>query len=121
MTLHRDDAEPVAKVCHQANKAFCEYLGDTSQPDWDDAPEWQRESAIKGVQFHHDNPDAGDSASHQSWLEQKVADGWVYGETKDPEASPPTHPCIVPFDQLPAEQQFKDKLFRTVVHASLNM
>jgi len=27
------------------------------------------------------------------------------------------HPCIVPFDQLPREQQAKDYLFRGVVHA----
>jgi hypothetical protein len=50
-------------------------------------------------------------------MREKVEGGWKYGETKDPEAK--THPCIVPFEDLPAEQQFKDKLFRTIVHASL--
>ena len=49
---------------------------------------------------------------------QKVADGWGYGETKDPEAK--THPCMVAFDQLPREQQAKDFIFRSIVHAMAN-
>jgi hypothetical protein len=109
--------EPLARICHEANKAFCEYLGDTSQPSWDDAPEWQRNSAVSGVRFHLANPDAGDSASHDNWLKDKRADGWVYGEVKNPELK--QHPCMVPFDQLPKDQQFKDKLFRTIVHAGV--
>jgi len=27
------------------------------------------------------------------------------------------HPCIVPFDELPLDQQIKDRLFRQTVHA----
>lgn len=109
------DDEQVAICCHQVNKAYCESLGDMSQPDWWNAPDWQKTSAINGVRFHRANPEAGDDASHKSWMEEKLADGWVYGEVKDPEAK--IHPCIVPFEQLPPEQQFKDKLFRTIVHA----
>jgi hypothetical protein len=29
------------------------------QKDWDEAQQWQRDSAIKGVEFKLDNPDAG--------------------------------------------------------------
>lgn len=107
----------IAKICHEVNKAWCEYQNDFSQTDWESAPEWQRESAVNGVIFHLKNPDAGDSASHDSWMKEKVDSDWVYGDVKDPEAK--THPCIVPFDQLPKEQQFKDRLFRTVVHAAV--
>ena len=99
----------IAKVCHQANKAWCEVTGDNSQKDWDEAEQWQRESAIKGVKFKLDNPDAGDDAQHNSWMQEKVDAGWVYGEVKDAEAK--THPCIVPFEQLPEFQQKKDALF----------
>jgi hypothetical protein len=106
----------IARVCHELNRAFCAFLGDDSQTSWDDAPDWQKESAILGVEFHINNPDAGDSASHDSWMQQKLADGWVYGKVKDPEASPPTHPCLVSFEDLPPEQQMKDRLFRTTVH-----
>lgn len=106
----------IARVCHELNRAFCKFLGDNSQPTWEKAPAWQRDSAIAGVQFHIDNPDADDAASHNAWLEQKRLDGWVYGTIKDPEASPPTHPCIVSFDDLPPAQQLKDRLFRQTVH-----
>jgi RyR domain len=105
----------VAKMCHAANKAWCELHGDFSQPEWDAAPDWQKESAIQGVEFHRANPDAGDSASHDNWTALKVKEGWVYGKTKDPEAK--THPCIVPFDDLPHQQRKKDAIFRAIVHA----
>lgn len=106
----------LARTCHEANRAWCAYLGDDSQLPWDEAPQWQRDSAVNGVRFVVANPEAGPSASHDSWLSEKVADGWVYGEVKDPEAK--THPCIVAFDELSPEQQFKDILFRTIVLAT---
>lgn len=114
--MTRDVADDViARVAHEANRAWCIAHGDLSQPRWEQAPEWQVRSAIDGVRFHRDNPDAGDSASHDNWMAEKARNGWVYGEVKDPDAK--THPCMVPFDQLPADQQAKDRLFRSVVHA----
>jgi hypothetical protein len=107
--------EGVARICHEVNRAYCEALGDHSQPSWEDAPEWQRDSAVAGVRFHMSNPEAGPEASHESWLSQKVVDGWEYGEVKDVEKK--THPCIVDFTKLPREQQAKDYIFRAVVHA----
>lgn len=107
--------EDIARVCHEANRAWCVVNDDLSQCAWGDAEQWVRDSAVAGVAFHLDNPGAGDSASHDAWMAHKIADGWVYGETKDPVAK--THPCLVPFDQLPREQQLKDRLFRAIVHA----
>jgi RyR domain len=108
----------IARIAHEANRAWCAFNGDTSQRSWDDAPDWQRSSAINGVAFHRANPDAGASASHDSWMAEKVSTGWVYGEVKNPAAVPPTHPCLVAFEALPREQQFKDALFRTICHAA---
>lgn len=105
----------IAQICHEANRAYCASIGDFSQPSWEEAPDWQVQSAVKGVEFHLANPNASASASHDSWLKEKLADGWVYGETKNPEAK--THPCIVSFDQLPVEQQAKDHLFKGIVHS----
>lgn len=109
------DAEKIAEVCHEANRAYCLALGDTSQPTWADAPDWQKASAVNGVLFHFANPEAGDAASHENWLKEKEAAGWKYGPVKDPANK--EHPCFVPFDQLPKEQQAKDRLFRAIVHA----
>jgi hypothetical protein len=104
----------IARVAHEVNRAYCQSIGDNSQPAWEDAPGWQRASAIAGVQFHLRNPGAGPEASHESWLAQKRSDGWCYGAVKDPVAK--THPCMVEFDALPVEQQAKDYIFRAVVH-----
>ena len=106
--------EEIARACHEVNRAYCQALGDTSQPAWEDAPEWQRASARLGVELHMSG-DHGPEASHESWMEQKLAEGWKFGPVKNPERK--EHPCIVPFDALPREQQAKDFLFRAVVHA----
>ncbi|PTW53552.1 RyR domain-containing protein [Breoghania corrubedonensis] len=108
------DAE-VARVAHEVNRAYCAALGDDSQVGWAAAPEWQRSSAIAGVAYHRRNPTAAPSASHESWMAQKLADGWTYGEVKDPGAK--THPCLVRFADLPVEQRTKDYLFSAVVRA----
>lgn len=105
------NAEQIARICHAVNRAYCRSIGDDSQPAWEDAPDWQKESAINGVQFHLNN-ETTPAASHENWLNQKVADGWVYGPVKDPEKK--EHPCMVPYDQLPVEQRTKDYLFKAV-------
>jgi hypothetical protein len=107
--------EQVAKVCHETNKAYCETIGDTSQKDWGNAEQWQRESAIKGVEFALANPDAPASAQHEAWLKDKEKDGWKYGTVKD--VSKKEHPCFVPYQELPVEQRIKDYLFKHVVRA----
>lgn len=107
-------AERAARVAHEVNRAYCEALGDLSQPAWEDAPEWQRSSARMGVDLHT-MANVGPEASHISWATQKLADGWQYGPVKDAEKK--EHPCLVPFHELPPEQQAKDFIFRAVVHA----
>lgn len=107
--------ENIARVCHEANRAWCIANGDTSQPFWEYAPDWQRDSAIAGVKFIQEYPDAPSSASHDSWLAEKESTGWTYGEVKDPQAK--THPCFVPYDELPLVDQQKDALFGAVVRA----
>jgi hypothetical protein len=105
----------IAKICHQTNKAFCQTIGDSSQDDWSLAPQWQKESAVAGVIYLMKNPLATNAALHNNWCEHKVKNGWVYGGVKDAEKK--THPCLVPFLDLPLEQQVKDKLFRNVVES----
>ena len=109
--------EQIARVAHEVNRAYCLALGDNSQLPWDDAPEWQRNSATNGVAFHRANPDAGPDHIHTEWLREKESDGWKFGPAKDAEKK--EHPCFVPYDELPTEQKAKDFIFRGVVHALL--
>lgn len=111
------DKLQIAIVCHEANRAYCATLGDNSQPDWSTAPEWQKSSAMNGVQFHLNALAAGQepspAAGHESWLKQKREEGWTYGLVKDAEKK--THPCFMPYDGLPLNQRLKDYIFSGIV------
>lgn len=106
------DRAKIAKIAHEINRAYCNAIGDHSQVSWEEAPEWQRRSAMVGVAFHIENPEAPPSASHESWLAEKEREGWKYGIIKDVENK--EHPCFVPYCELPAEQRAKDYLFKAV-------
>jgi hypothetical protein len=106
-----------AEAAHEANRKYCASIGDMSQPSWADAPQWQKDSAVAGVLVLIGNPEAGPAALHESWMAQKLADGWVYGEVKDAEKK--THPCLVEYGALGPDQQFKDQLFHETVITSL--
>lgn len=111
--------EQAAEVCHEANRAYCRTIGDTSQQDWNSAPEWQKDSAVKGVDFHLSALRLGNkplpSASHESWLEEKRLAGWTYGSVKNPETK--EHPCFIPYEELPLEQRGKDYIFSGIVES----
>lgn len=111
------NVEMIARLAHETNRSYCQLIGDDSQLPWNAAPDWQKESARDGVRFVMANPDAAPSASHENWLKQKAADGWKWGPHKD--ANLREHPCFVPYDKLPREQQIKDALFMGVVRAML--
>jgi hypothetical protein len=107
--------EQIARVCHAANLAYCESIGDHSQKSWEEAEQWQRDSALKGVEFAIAHPNVGPLAQHEAWSQHKLREGWKLGPIKDPVAK--THPCLVAFADLPAEQKAKDFLFRHIVKA----
>lgn len=107
----------IARLCHEVNRAYCSAIGDLSQAAWEDAPDWQRHSAVQGVQQMLDHPETTPEQSHESWLAAKRADGWRYGPVKDAEAR--THPCFRPYADLPQAQRVKDHLFGAVVRACL--
>lgn len=103
----------IAKVCHEVNRAYCEAIGDMSQSAWDDAPDWQISSAIDGVKNIMMNSGSKPSDSHMNWMREKEENGWIYGEKKDEKKK--THPCMVPYEDLPVEQKAKDHIFMAIV------
>lgn len=102
-----------AEAAHEMNRIYCVSIGDLSQLSWGMAPDWQKDSAIKGVEgvLHGNTPEQ----SHESWLKEKAAAGWKFGLVKDVEKK--EHPCYVPYSLLPKEQQMKDHLFISTVKA----
>ncbi len=111
----KSNVEVIAEICHEANRMWCEANGDYSQKPWKEAEQWQKDSAIAGVSFRLGRHGSAPSAQHNNWMQQKLNDGWKYGPVKDAEKK--THPCIVPFDELPLVQRKKDSMFGAIVDA----
>lgn len=108
-----DVVEACARAAHEANRAYCLALGDPSQPAWEEAPDWQRESARKGVSGALAG--ATPEQSHEGWLEEKRRTGWRFGPKKNPEKR--EHPCFLPYAELPESQRRKDGVYLAVVRA----
>jgi hypothetical protein len=70
-------------------------------------------STLKGIYFVVANPDASPERLHNSWLAEKAANGWVYGETLSHEMK--THPNMRRFIELPDTQKIKDEEFLRLV------
>lgn len=86
-----------ARAAHEANLAYCKAIGD--------------DSAMRGVEVALSG--ATPEQQHDAWCADKRAAGWVYGPIKDPAAK--THPCLLPYAELPDAQRRKDGLYLTVV------
>lgn len=111
----KEKIELIARVAHEANRAYCYAIGDSSQPTWEMAPNWQIESCIAGVRASLSGSAKTPEESHKGWLDHKRAEGWSYGPIKDPVKK--EHPCLVPYEELPESQKKKDVLFTFIVKA----
>lgn len=111
--------ENAAIIAHEANRYYCQSLGDDSQPPWAEAAEWQQASVLAGVRNIVQNPATAPGDSHQRWLEHKIADGWKLGPVKDPEKK--EHPNMRPFEELNLNEQAKDHLYVAVVRSALKV
>ena len=109
--------EKIAKIVHEANKAYCSVIGDNSQDIWEVTPLNIKESAIEGVAYMRENPKALPKDMHDNWVKYKTTEGWVYGDHKS--AIHKTHPCLVDYDKLPEEQKVKDRIFVAIIRIML--
>jgi RyR domain len=107
--------EHIAQVCYEANRAFQHITHDPApSPPWGEAEEWQRESATAGARVALGGGQDPEQ-QHKAWCEHKAADGWTCGPVKD--AAAKTHPCLVPYADLPEHEKRKDALFLAIVGA----
>jgi RyR domain len=104
--------EQIAQVIHEMNRGLQYVQGDPcpSQP-WQVEDEEIKANVIASVAFARAG--ATPRELHERWAEDKRAHGWTHGAVKDPEAR--THPCLVPYGDLPEGQRLKDRLFAAVV------
>lgn len=111
--------EQVAKVCHETLRAFCQSLDDHSMLPWEEAPEWQKESSRAGVRSYFkkfaDGIEPSPEETHVRWLEERQANGWKHGETKNHQTK--EHPALVPYQNLSLDEKRKDYLFAAICRA----
>lgn len=105
--------EQIAKAAHEMNRRYCQLIGDGSQKPWEESPEWQRGSAIAGVKAVLSGGIKTLKEQHDAWSQRKLNEGWTRGDVKDAKAK--THPCLVPYNDLPVSEQQKDAIFRATV------
>lgn len=110
-----DLVETVACIVHEMNRRWCELIGDNSLRPWDDLPDADAESLLVGVRAALEGNPKTPEQSHEAWMQYKAAQGWVYGDKKDPVER--THPCMVPYSDLPPQQKAKDAFFLAIVEA----
>ena len=44
---------------------------------------------------------------HEVWAETRIRQGWSYGKQRDDKKK--THPCLVPYEELPEEEKDYDR------------
>lgn len=44
---------------------------------------------------------------HEVWAQNRINDGWKYGKERDDDRK--THPCLVPYNELPEDEKEYDK------------
>lgn len=106
----------VAQVCYEANRALAAMYGE-ERAAWDDSEKWERDTVLEGVIAVDEGRVKSAGDSHIAWAAHKVNEGWKYGTVRDAIAK--THPCLVPFHELPYDQRLKDHLFLAVATALL--
>jgi hypothetical protein len=111
-------ADEIARVCHEANRALQLIQNDPAIPvsvPWNALDPETRASAIDGVLFRIEHPDSTPERSHQNWCDFKVSNGWTVGPVKDETLR--QHPLLIPYSELPETQRVKDDLFVAIVDA----
>jgi len=105
--------EEIAQITHSANRSYQILLGEDPAEHWCQCSDELKASVIDGVNHVLENSNCSPGELHQNWVEFKTSQGWVFGDVKDAEAK--THPCLLPFKDLPEAQQRKDYLFMGII------
>ena len=105
--------EQVAGICHEANRYIQYLLKEDQNESWENVSNHIHESAEDGVLSALEGMTP--EQLHHNWLVFKTHAGWVWGEVKDEEKK--THPCMLPYEELPENQRLKDRVFFAIVNA----
>jgi hypothetical protein len=113
--MRLDDAarEKIARVVHEAVRAWQAANGQPPAPPWSRAPKWMKQATLEAIAFRLAHPEAGPDTQHVQWMQEKSAAGWRYGKVKD--ATKKTHPLMIDYGRLPLVERQKDALVAAVI------
>lgn len=113
--MTKDELDGIGRVIHEALSAWNVANGQPAYDGWDTLDDAGKASTLESVQFVLSHPNVGAGAQHAQWVQQKEAAGWSYAETRDNDKK--HHPMMVPFTDLPEDEQRKDALLNAIVLA----
>lgn len=108
-----DEYETAAVFVYEAARLQADAMGAPIVPEpWQAREPAFREQFVEVIRKQVGPDRSADPESlHQDWVDAYAAMGWVYGPVRDPDATPPTHPDMVPFAGLGPREQAKDAVF----------
>jgi len=110
--LSEDDIlELILTVVHNANAVLKKINGEKHEELADMEP--NRRAGMKAAIKNALTTDTTPEQSHINWLAAQEALGYKYGTEIDRVNL--LHPCMVPYEQLPAEQKLKDDMFVAII------
>jgi hypothetical protein len=112
--LSAADVDAIVAACHSAIWFQQLSQGDPSTPSprLANVPEWAAESTRDSVLAVLAGATPEQLWEH--WAAAKRADGWTYGEVKDPVAK--THPCLTAsYGELSASEHYKDRSYTGII------
>ena len=97
-------------------KYHCDSIDQPSEPVkeyWHHALQEQQDMMIKTVIFIFKNPNATLSEIHNNWMDNKKADGWIFGTWYDWERQ--ITPKLIPYHQLTRRHQQTVRIIKDCV------
>lgn len=110
------------KICedtHEVIRTYSRTHNEYTALPWKQVDLNDKLSLLKDVIEVMNNPEKTPREAHETWMNNKLADGWVFGREKSVKGK--THPCLVPYDELPEYQRFKDDLFLQCIRNGLSI
>lgn len=99
----------IAQECHNKNNELMMMNGEEQNGNWDSLDRHTKFINLKSVIKALENPDLTAKDMHDEWMNNKIADGWKFGDVKDPELK--THPLIIDYDLMKDVDKMKDQIF----------
>lgn len=108
--------EQIAIICHETCRAYQIALGEEyPHGHWSESTKLTQELTIRGVELNREGKSAREI--HGDWVESRKHEGWTLGRKSDAYR---THPNLVPYEQLPEKERYKNALQKAVFDVLTN-